>query len=168
MISSADFHRMSSADVLDLAYICRHRAETNLEVKFHHLALREFINAVIHDFGYGDAELHSEFPTAPPLPETDESFEGIGDISRGYTLEPIRALAYGKDQPEEGKSPQLLCFRLEEKHLYPSGFLQIFVTFLEDDEDMDAADKDSLLSELKWFLAVRKHWRSLLRFIDEP
>ena len=168
MISSADFHRMSSADVLDLAYICRHRAETKLEVKFHHLALWEIINAVVHDFGYVDAELHSEFPAAPPLPEADESFEGIGDISKSYSMEPIRALAYEEDQPEEGKSPQLLCFRFEEKHLYPSGFLQNFVTLLEDDEDMDAADKDSLLSELKWFFAVRKHRRSLLRFIDEP
>ena len=93
MISSADFHRTNSADVLNLAYICRHRAETKLEVKFHHLAIREFINAVIHDFDYEDAELHSEFPTAPPLLEADVSFEGIGDISMSYSFEPIQALA---------------------------------------------------------------------------
>ena len=72
-------------------------------------------------------------------------------------MEPIRALAYEEDQPEEGKSPQLLCFRLEEKHLYLSEFLENFISTLEDDDVMDAADKDSLLSELKWFLAVRKH-----------
>ena len=61
----------------------------------------------------------------------------------------------------------MLCFRLEEKHLYPSDFLQNFVISIEEDEDMDAADKESLLSELRWFLAVRKHWRALLRFIDD-
>ena len=61
----------------------------------------------------------------------------------------------------------MMCFRLEEKHLYPSEFLQNFITTLEEDDDMEAANKDSLLSELRWFLAVRKHWRSLLRFIDE-
>ena len=61
----------------------------------------------------------------------------------------------------------MLCFRLEEKHLYPSEFLQNFINILEEDDDMEAADKDSLLSELRWFLAVRKYWKSLLRFIDE-
>ena len=159
---------MNSADILDLAYICRHRAETKLEIKYHHLALRDIINAIMHDSGYEDAELHSEFKFAPPLQEPDTSFEGIGDISMGYTLEPIRALSYGEDQLEEVQSPQLLCFRLEEKHLYPSIFLQNFINMLEEDEVMEAVDKDSLLSELKWFLAVRKHWRSLLKFIDDP
>ena len=159
---------MSSTDVLDLAYICRHRAETKLEVKFHHLALRDFINGVVHDFGYVDAELHSAFRVAPSLPDADESFDGIPDISKGYSLEPIRAIAYEEESPEEGKSPKQLCFRLEDKHFYPSNFLQNFVIMLEEDEDMNTADRDSLLNELKWFLAVRKHWRSLLRFIDEP
>ena len=166
IINSADFHRMNSADLLDLASICHHRAETKLEMKYHHLALRDIISAIVHDFGYEDAELHSLFKSAPPLPEPNTSFEGIGDISRSYSLEPIRALAYEEDQAEEGKSPQLHCFRLEEKHHYPSAFLQNFVATLEEDEDMEAADRESLLSELRWFLAVRKHWRSLLRFID--
>ena len=129
--------------------------------------LRDIINAIIFDFGYEDAELHPHFPTAPHLQAPNTSFEGIGDISRCYSLEPIRALAYEEEQSEEGTSPIMLCFRLEEKHLYPSDFLQNFVMTLEEDEDMDAADKESLLSELRWFLAVRKHWRALLRFIDE-
>ena len=61
----------------------------------------------------------------------------------------------------------LLCFRLEEKHLHSTDFLRNFVALLEDDDEMDATHRDSFLSELKWFLAVRKHWRTLLRFIDE-
>ncbi|KAL4583073.1 hypothetical protein LXL04_007637 [Taraxacum kok-saghyz] len=156
------------------------KGETNLDVRaasefkrsyeardeIHYLVLRDIINAIIFDFGYEDAELHPHFPTAPPLQAPNTSFEGIGDISRCYSLEPIRALAYEEEQSEEGMSPQMLCFRLEEKHLYPSDFLQNFVTSLEEDEDMDAADKESLLSELLWFLTVRKHWRALLRFID--
>ena len=157
---------MNSADLLDLARISHHRAKTKLEMKFHYLALRDIINAIVHDFGYEDAELHSQFKFAPPLQEPNTSFEGIGDLSKSYSLEPIRALAYEEDQPEEDKSPQLLCFRLEEKHLYSFKFLQNFVITFKEDEDMEAADKNSLLDELRWFLAVRKHWRSLLRFID--
>jgi len=43
--------------------------------------LRDIINAIIFDFGYEDAELHPQFPTAPPLQAPNTSFEGIGDIS---------------------------------------------------------------------------------------
>ena len=62
----------------------------------------------------------------------------------------------------------MLCFRLEEKHLYSSDFLQSFVLTIEKDKDMDAAAKEALLAELKWFLVVWKHWKALLCFIDEP
>ena len=137
---------MNPSDLLDLGRICKYKAETK------------------SDFGYEDAELHSNFPDAPPLRAPNTSFEGIGDISLGFSLEPVRALSYAAEQSEEGESPQLLCFRLEEKHLYPSDFLQSFVTSLEEDEVMDAATKESFLSELRWFLHVRKHWKALLRF----
>ena len=159
---------MNSVDLLDLARICQQRAETKLDIKFHYLALRRVIIDIIYDFGYEGAELHSEFPTAPPLKAPNTTFEGVGDMSTSYSLEPIRALAYEEELSEEGKSTQLLCFRLEEKHLYPSDFLQNFVLTIEEDEDMDTAAKESLLSELRWFLAARKHWKALLRFIDEP
>ena len=129
-ITTADLDRMSSADLLDLAYILRHRSETKLEVKFHHLSLREFINSIVHDFGWVDVELHPLFQVALPLPEADVTFEGVGDISKGYSMEPIRALAYEEDQPEKAKSPELLCFRLEEKHVYPTNLLCNFVALL--------------------------------------
>ena len=167
-ITTADLHRMRSADVLDLTSIVHHISETKLEVKCHYLSLRVFINSIVHDFGYVDVELYSQFSGAPHLPNENVTFEGVGDISKGYSMTPIRALAYEEDQPEEGKSTLLLCFRLEEKHLYSSNFLRNIVATLEDDDKMDAADRTSLLNELKWFLAVRKHWKSLLRFIDEP
>ena len=60
----------------------------------------------------------------------------------------------------------MLCFQLEEKHLYPTDLLRSFTKSIEYDEHMDSAVKDFFVSELKWFLAVRKHWRALLRFID--
>ena len=69
-------------------------------------------------------------------------------------------------EAEEGSSPTMLCFRLEEKHLYPTDLLRNFTQTIEDDEHMDADVKASFVSELKWFLTVRKHWRALLRFID--
>ena len=93
-ITSADISRMNPANILDLAYICHHRAETKLEVKFHHLALREFINSVIHDFGYEDVELHSEFATAPPLQEPDTSFDGVGYVNNGYSTDPVRVMLF--------------------------------------------------------------------------
>ena len=124
-ITSADFHRMNPAEILDLAYICRHRSETKLEVKYHHLALREFISSIIHDFGYEDADLHSEFiNTAPPLQEPNTYLDGVGDISRGYSTAPVRAMIF-EEEPEEGRSPSLLCFRLEEKHLYPTDLFTV-------------------------------------------
>ena len=132
---------MNPADLLDLGRICRHKAETKLEMKFHHIALRDILNAIVYDFGYKDAELHPSFPNAPPLRAPNTSFEGVGDISFGFSLEPVRALSYAEEQSEEGESPQLLCFRLEEKHLYPSNFLQSFVSSLEEDEVMYAATK---------------------------
>ena len=82
-------------------------------------------------------------------------------------MAPIRAIAYEEDAAQEGQPPLMLCFRFEEKHLYSSNFLRNFVVSLEDDEDMEATDMTSMLNELKWFLALRKHWRSLLKFIDK-
>ena len=78
----------------------------------------------------------------------------------------IRAITYEEDPIEYGQPLLMLCFRYEEKHLYPSTFLRNFVASLEDDEEMDATNKTSLLNELKWFLSMRKHWKLLLRFID--
>ena len=52
-------------------------------------------------------------------------------------------------EPEEGRSPPLLCFRLEEKYLYPTDLLRSFTKSIEDDEHMDAAVKVSFVSELK-------------------
>ena len=98
---------MNSADLHDLAYICHHRAETKLEIKFHYLALRTIINAIIHDFGFEDAELHLEFKIAPPLQEPNTSLEGMDDISRGYSTAPVRAMLF-QGEPEEGESPPLL------------------------------------------------------------
>ena len=69
-------------------------------------------------------------------------------------------------EPKEGSSPTMLCFWLEEKHLYLTDLLRSFTQSLEDDKHMDAAVKVSFVSELKWFLTVRKHWRALIRFID--
>ena len=156
---------MNSADLLTLAYICRHRAETRLEIKHHYLPLRDIINAIIHDFGFEDAVLYSEFNDAPPPQEPNTSLEGMGDISRGYSTAPIRAMLF-EVEPDEGSSPTMLCFRLVEKHLYPTDLLRSFTQSMEDDEDMDVDVKVSFVNELKWFLAVRKHWRALLRFID--
>ncbi|KAL4583107.1 hypothetical protein LXL04_007671 [Taraxacum kok-saghyz] len=165
IINSADFHRMNSADLITLAYICHHRAETKLEIKFHYLALRDIINAIIYDFGFEDAELYSDFKDAPPPQEPNTSLEGLGDTSKGYTTAPIRAMLF-EGEAEKGSSPIMLCFRLEEKHLYQTDLLRSFTQSIEDDEHMDADVKVSFTNELKWFLAVRKHWRSLLRFID--
>ena len=67
---------MNSADLLALAYICRHRAETKLEIKFHYLTLRDIINAIIHDFGFEDEKLYSEFKDAPPPQKPNTSLEG--------------------------------------------------------------------------------------------
>ena len=50
---------MNSSDLLSLAYICRHRAKMKLEMKFYFLVLRDVINAIVHDFGFEDAELYS-------------------------------------------------------------------------------------------------------------
>ena len=69
-------------------------------------------------------------------------------------------------EAEEGSSPTKLCVRLEEKHLYQTDLHRSFTQSIEEDEFMDAEVKDSFVNELKWFLAVRKHWRSLIRFID--
>ncbi|KAL4556404.1 hypothetical protein LXL04_039055 [Taraxacum kok-saghyz] len=165
IINFADFHRMNSADLLELGHICRQRAETKLEIKFHYLALRDIINAIMHDIGYEDAELHFEFNVAPPVQEQTTSLEGIDDISRGYSTAPIRAMLF-EGEPEEGSSPTMLCFRLEEKHLYPTDLLCSFTQSIEDDEHMDADVKVSFVNKLKWFLAVRKHWRALVQFID--
>ncbi|KAL4573473.1 hypothetical protein LXL04_020281 [Taraxacum kok-saghyz] len=137
-------------------------------MKLHHLTLRTIINAIIEDFGHEDAELHKSFPEAPPLRAPNMSLDGIGDISLGFSLEPVRALSFEDDHPEEGKTSTLLCFRLEEKHLYSSGFLQRFVESLEEDHVMEAAAKNSFLSELRWFLAVRKHWIDLLPNLVVP
>ena len=101
-ITTADFHRMNSVDLLNLASIIRHRAETTSAVKFNYLSLREFINSIIHDFGYVDAELHFEFREAPPLPNPDVSFDGIGHTSKGYSMSSIRAIAYEEDAVDEG------------------------------------------------------------------
>ena len=81
-------------------------------------------------------------------------------------MAPIRAIAYEEEPMEDGGLPLMLCFTVEEKHLYPTSFLRNFVATLEEDEDMDAAYMTLLLNELKWFLAVRKHWTSFLHFID--
>ena len=62
IITTADIHRMSSADLLDLASMVKHRSETKSEVRFHYLSHREFINAIVHDFGYADAKLHAKLP----------------------------------------------------------------------------------------------------------
>ena len=82
-------------------------------------------------------------------------------------MAPIRAIAFEEDPLDEGQPPLMPCFRFEEKHLYSSNFLRNFVASLEDDNEIDSADRTSLLNELKWFLGVRKHWRHLLKFIDE-
>ena len=115
-----------------------------------------------------DAELHAEFPRAPPLPNSDASFRGVDDTRKGYSIAPIRAIAYENEPIHNGGPPLKLCFRFEEKHLYSSSFLRNYVDTLEDDEEMEAANRASFLDELKWFLAVRKYWRSLLHFIDRP
>ena len=91
---------MNPADLLDLGLICRNRAETKLGMKFHFLTLRTMINAIIYNFGYEDAELHSNFLTAPPLRAPNSSFEGVEDISLGFSLEPVRALSYAAEQSE--------------------------------------------------------------------
>ena len=141
MVTTVDFHRMSSADFLAVASILRHRSETRSEAKFPYLALWESINSIIHDFGYVDVELHAQFPGAPPLQKENETFDDAGDISKGYSMAPLIALAYEEESLEEGKSPSMLCFRFEDKHIYSSIFLKIFVAALEDDEDMDATDR---------------------------
>ena len=155
---------MNPADLLVLGRICRHKAETKLEMKIFHLSLRTIINAIVEDFGYEDAELHKNFPDAPPLQAPNMSLDGIGDISLGFSLEPVRALSFEDIHSADGETSKLLCFRLKEKHLYSSGFLQCFVESLENDNIMEASVKNSFLSELKWFLAVRNHWNALLRF----
>ena len=91
---------MNSVDLLDRARICQIRSETKLDIKFHFLAIRRVIIDIIYDFGFEDAELHSKFKTAPPLPVPNTSFEGVGDMSNGYSLEPIRSLANEDDLPE--------------------------------------------------------------------
>ena len=140
---------MSLEDQLDLADIVNNRSETKSDVKFHYLSRCTYTNTIIHDFRYADVELHAEFPKAPPLPNPDASFGGVGDTTKGYSMAPIRAIAYEEEPMHAGGPPMMMFFRFEEKHLYSTSFLRNFVGTLEDDREIVAADRESLLSELQ-------------------
>ena len=97
-------------------------------VKFHYMSLQDYITTIIHDIEHVDAELHHQFPGTPYLQTSDVSLDGIGNIRKGYSINPTRAIAYQEDGKEEGGDQNLLAFWFNEKLLYPSDFIKCFVT----------------------------------------
>ena len=164
LIRTADLHRMNSYDLLQLGQLVKHYSETKSAVRFHFLSIQEHLSYLIHEFGHMDLDLSPRFPHAPPIQEPNQTIQGLGDIECGLHLSPIRAVVY-KDTTSLGVRKKII-FQLEEKHLYSTRYLTALLNKLEEQVDGPINIRKRIVDELRWFLAVRKHWHRIVDFVD--
>ncbi|KAL4588561.1 hypothetical protein LXL04_001453 [Taraxacum kok-saghyz] len=164
LIRTADLHRMNSYDVLQLGQLVKHSSETKSAVRFHYLSIQEHLSYLIHEFGHMDLDLSPRFPHAPTIQQPNQTIQGLGDIECGLHLSPIRAVVY-KDTTTAGVRKKII-FQLEEKHLYSTRYLTALLKKLEEQVDGPINIRKRIIDELKWFLAVRKHWHRIVDFVD--
>ncbi|KAL4573576.1 hypothetical protein LXL04_020386 [Taraxacum kok-saghyz] len=113
----------------------------------------EHINSIIHEYEFIDAEHHPLFPNTPPLKEPNKSDEGIGDINKAVSLNPIIALVLQKKY----KTISIWSSSYSKKNIFTLlTKLKSFMPQLRTIR-LSLRKRTVFVDEVKWFMAVRKH-----------